>query len=61
MVVIHLQIQQITYMCIELWIIRLCLVLRYARITVIYRNFTKTILCSFCEIMMNHRDSDVPP
>jgi hypothetical protein len=32
---------------------------RYARITVTHRDFTEVTLCSFCKIMVNHRDSDI--
>jgi hypothetical protein len=32
---------------------------RYARITVIHRDFPKATLCSFCKITVSHCDSDI--
>jgi hypothetical protein len=32
----------------------------YVRITVIYRDFSKVRLCSFCKTTVNHCDSNIP-
>jgi hypothetical protein len=33
--------------------------IEYAKITVIHRDFSEAIKCSFCEITVDHRDSGV--